>query len=59
MSTHSTGPTAAGQGPTGAGQDAAGQDRTVGQSAIRKATWRLIPFVALLFFINYLDRTAI
>ena len=52
MSTHSTGPTAA-------GQDAAGQGRTVGQSAIRKATWRLIPFVALLFFINYLDRTAI
>ncbi|MCI9887476.1 MFS transporter [Micrococcales bacterium 31B] len=26
---------------------------------IRKVTWRLVPFVALMFFINYLDRTAI
>lgn len=46
MSTHST-------------AAAPGAGRTVGQSAIRKATWRLIPFVALLFFVNYLDRTAI
>jgi MFS family permease len=28
-------------------------------SAIRKVSWRLVPFIALMFFINYLDRTAI
>jgi len=32
---------------------------TVAQSAIRKVSVRLVPFVALMFFINYLDRTAI
>ncbi|MFT4042196.1 MAG: MFS transporter [Gordonia sp. (in: high G+C Gram-positive bacteria)] len=31
----------------------------VERSAIRKVTLRLVPFVALMFFINYLDRTAI
>jgi MFS family permease len=29
------------------------------RSTIRKVTWRLVPFVAVMFFINYLDRTAI
>ena len=33
--------------------------RTVERSAIRKVCIRLVPFVALMFFINYLDRTAI
>ncbi len=28
----------------------------LGAQVIRKATWRLIPFMALLYFINYLDR---
>ena len=28
----------------------------LGAGVIRKATWRLIPFMALLYFINYLDR---
>ena len=28
-------------------------------SAIRKICWRLVPFVGLMFFINFLDRTAI
>ena len=37
----------------------ASTDRTVEQSAIRKVAIRLVPFVALMFFINYLDRTAI
>ncbi|GHB13606.1 MFS transporter [Salinicola rhizosphaerae] len=32
---------------------------TVETSAIRKVAWRLVPFVALMFFVNYLDRTAI
>lgn len=32
---------------------------TVERSAIRKICIRLVPFVALMFFINYLDRTAI
>jgi MFS family permease len=32
---------------------------TVERSAIRKIAIRLVPFVALMFFINYLDRTAI
>ncbi len=32
---------------------------TVEKSAIRKVALRLVPFVALMFFINYLDRTAI
>ena len=31
----------------------------VEKSAIRKVSMRLVPFVALMFFINYLDRTAI
>ena len=31
----------------------------VERSAIRKIAVRLVPFVALMFFINYLDRTAI
>ena len=31
----------------------------VEKSAIRKISIRLVPFVALMFFINYLDRTAI
>jgi MFS family permease len=38
---------------------AAGESNPVARSAIRKVTWRLVPFVALMFFINYLDRTAI
>ena len=32
---------------------------TVEKSAIRKVIVRLVPFMALMFFINYLDRTAI
>jgi MFS family permease len=32
---------------------------TVERSAIKKVSIRLVPFVALMFFINYLDRTAI
>ena len=32
---------------------------TVERSTIRKICTRLVPFVALMFFINYLDRTAI
>lgn len=31
----------------------------VERSAIRRATWRLAPFLGLMFFINFLDRTAI
>ncbi|MET0673908.1 MAG: MFS transporter [Microbacterium pygmaeum] len=31
----------------------------IARSAIRKVSIRLVPFVALMFFINYLDRTAI
>ncbi len=31
----------------------------VEKSAIKKVAIRLVPFVALMFFINYLDRTAI
>lgn len=31
----------------------------VARSAIRKVSLRLVPFVALMFFINFLDRTAI
>ena len=33
--------------------------QSVERSAIRKVATRLVPFVALMFFINYLDRTAI
>jgi MFS family permease len=32
---------------------------TVEQSAVKKIAIRLVPFIALVFFINYLDRTAI
>jgi MFS family permease len=31
----------------------------VEKSTIRKVAWRLVPFVAFMFFINYLDRSAI
>ena len=34
-------------------------ESAVAKSAIRKVAIRLVPFVALMFFINYLDRTAI
>lgn len=34
-------------------------ENPVARSTIRKVAWRLVPFVALMFFINYLDRTAI
>ncbi len=34
-------------------------ENPVAKSAIRKVAIRLVPFVALMFFINYLDRTAI
>ncbi|MDF2991719.1 MAG: permease of the major facilitator superfamily [Microbacterium sp.] len=34
-------------------------EQDVARRAIRKVAWRLVPFVALMFFINYLDRTAI
>src|SRR3712207_9026439 len=37
----------------------AAASRTVEQSAIRKVAIRLVPLVALMFFINFLDRTAI
>lgn len=33
--------------------------REIERSTIRKVSLRLVPFVALMFFINYLDRTAI
>ena len=29
------------------------------QSAIQKISWRIVPFIGLMFFINFLDRTAI
>jgi MFS family permease len=38
---------------------AAADTSPVARSAIRKVALRLVPFVALMFFINYLDRTAI
>lgn len=34
-------------------------EEAISRSAIKKVAWRLVPFVALMFFINYLDRTAI
>ncbi|MEQ3552742.1 MFS transporter [Pseudonocardia nematodicida] len=34
-------------------------DAALGRSAFRKAAFRIVPFVGLMFFINYLDRTAI
>jgi MFS family permease len=43
------------------GMSAVSEPKTldVEKSAIRKISIRLVPFVALMFFINYLDRTAI
>jgi predicted MFS family arabinose efflux permease len=35
------------------------QDHEVEKSAIRKISMRIVPFIALMFFINFLDRTAI
>ena len=31
----------------------------VARSALRKVAWRLVPFLGLLYFVNYLDRTNI
>ncbi|MBV5291569.1 MAG: MFS transporter [Curvibacter lanceolatus] len=49
----------AGCGPQQRGDFVNSSVQTVEQSAIRKVSWRLVPFVALMFFINFLDRTAI
>lgn len=38
---------------------AGARESQIERSAIRKVAIRLVPFVALMFFINYLDRTAI
>ena len=35
------------------------ETKSVERSAIKKVAVRLVPFAALMFFINYLDRTAI
>jgi MFS family permease len=40
-------------------QRTAAPPSAIEKSAIRKVAVRLVPFVALMFFINYLDRTAI
>ena len=37
--------------------DAAQAEHTAEQSACRKAAWRLVPLLALAYFVNYLDRT--
>ncbi|WP_152046251.1 MFS transporter [Aureimonas psammosilenae] len=37
----------------------AAETSEVENSAISKITWRLVPFLGLMFFINFLDRTAI
>ena len=39
--------------------DSTPTENPIARSAIRKVALRLVPFVALMFFINYLDRTAI
>ena len=45
---------------TGVAQGASSAEQSgVERSAIKKVATRLVPFVALMFFINYLDRTAI
>ncbi|WP_031084937.1 MFS transporter [Streptomyces sp. NRRL WC-3549] len=43
----------------GATAHSAIQGSTVERSTIRKVSIRLVPFVALMFFVNYLDRTAV
>jgi len=35
------------------------EEQVIARSAFRKAAVRLVPFIALMFFINFLDRTAI
>lgn len=40
-------------------QAVAAQDEELGQLVIRKVSRRLVPFMGLLYFINYLDRTNI
>jgi MFS family permease len=37
----------------------ASTESEVGRSALRKIAWRLVPFLGLLYFVNYLDRTNI
>lgn len=44
---------------TQAAQQKAAAPSSAEQSAIRKISLRLVPFVGLMFFINFLDRTAI
>jgi len=40
-------------------QAVSAQDEELGQRVIRKVSRRLVPFMGLLYFINYLDRTNI
>jgi MFS family permease len=35
------------------------EDAAIERSAIEKISWRIVPFIGLMFFINFLDRTAI
>ena len=39
--------------------EASGQDQALEQRTIRKLTWRIVPFIMLLYFIAYLDRVNI
>ena len=39
--------------------NSASDDEAMGQRAVRKVAWRIAPFIALLFFVNYLDRSNI
>jgi len=39
--------------------DHTARETSIAKSAIRKVSIRLVPFVGLMFFINYLDRTAV
>jgi hypothetical protein len=54
----STGARAKGQGMNAATETAIGQSamHTVGQSAMRKALWRIVPLVALGYLCAYMDR---
>src|SRR5918997_812970 len=47
------------EGTSSGGAVAHTETDPVGRSALRKVAWRLVPFLRLRYFVNYLDRTNI
>src|SRR5208337_5098377 len=54
-----TRPTAEAPLPSGANPATGSLDEAIGQSAMRKAAWRLIPIIAIGYGLAYMDRVSV